>query len=84
MARRTVTPAYIIFYILFLPDSWRILIGIAAAALLDHFVTGPDTDAIGRTIIFVMLVSTGYAASGIPGRFIAGKMKKWILKDTRP
>lgn len=84
MARRTVTPAYIIFYILFLPDSWRILIGIAAAALLDHFVTGPDTDAIGRTIIFVMLVATGYAASGIPGRFIAGKMKKWILKDTRP
>lgn len=84
MARRTVTPAYIIFYILFLPDSWRILIGIAAAALLDHFVTGPDTDAVGRTIIFVMLVATGYAASGIPGRFIAGKMKKWILKDTRP
>lgn len=84
MARRTVTPAYIIFYILFLPDSWRIAIGISAAALFDHFVTGPDTDAVGRVIIFVMLAATGYAASGIPGRFIAGKMKKWILGDTRP
>ncbi|MFP4160282.1 MAG: hypothetical protein ACLFQ9_03075 [Desulfobacterales bacterium] len=79
MARRTVTPAYVIFYILFLPDSWRILIGLAAAAMLDHFFTGSAADAVGRTIIFLMAAAIGYAASAVPGRLIAGMMKKMIL-----
>lgn len=79
MARRPVTPAYIIFYILFLPDSWRILIGMAAAALFYHFVTGPEMDAVGRGIVLIMVAAIGYAASGIPARFISGCLKKWIL-----
>lgn len=81
MTKRPVTPAYIIFFILFLPDSWRILIGIAAAALFDHFVTGPDMDAVGRIMIFLMLAAIGYAASGYPARWISYALKRLILKD---
>lgn len=83
MARRPVTPAYVIFYILFLPDSWRILIGFAAAAIFDHFFTGSEADAVGRTIIFLMAAAIGYAVSSVPGRLIAGMMKKLILEGRR-
>lgn len=81
MARRPITPAYIIFYILFLPISWRILAGIAAAVLLTPYVTGTDMDAVGRVVMFVMLAAIGYAASGVPARLITGKLKKWFLGD---
>jgi len=81
LAKRPITPAYIIFYILFLPDSWRILAGIAAAVFLTPYVTGTDMDAVGRVIMFVMLAAIGYAASGVPARVITGKLKKWFLGD---
>lgn len=81
LAKRPITPAYIIFYILFLPDSWRILAGIAAAVFLTRYVTGTDMDAVGRVIMFVMLAAIGYAGSGVPARFITGKLKKWFLGD---
>ncbi len=82
MAKRPITPAYIIFYILFLPDSWRILTGIAAAVFLTPYVAEPDMDSAGRVMMFVMLAAIGYAASGVPARFITAKLKKWILGDS--
>ncbi len=53
--------------------------GIGAAALFDHFVTGHEMDAVGRAMIFMMAAAIGYAASGMPARFICACLKKWIL-----
>ncbi|MBS3732326.1 MAG: hypothetical protein KGY42_05400 [Desulfobacterales bacterium] len=81
MAKRPITPAYIIFYILFLPDSWRIAAGLAAGVFLTPYVTRPEMGTGGQAMMFVMLVAMGYAAFGIPARLITGKLKKWFLGD---
>lgn len=80
MSKRPITPAYIIFFILFLPDSWRILMGIALGALLGPYLIEPDMAASGRAIMFLMIATIGYAAAGVPARWITQLLKKWILK----
>jgi hypothetical protein len=82
--KRPVTPTYILFYILFLPDSWRILIGVVFSGLLSSLIFTPEIDFSGRVVIYIMMVFIGYSATGVPARWITGVFKKLILGDKRP
>ncbi|WP_373499028.1 hypothetical protein [Desulfococcus sp.] len=84
MRKRQLTPGYIFFYILFLPDTWQILIGAAAASLLTSAVRPEDMGRAGGAVLFVMIAAIGYAASGPVGRGITRVLKKRILGDRRP
>lgn len=79
MHKRPLTFGYIFFYILFLPDTWQILIGIVAAGLLTPYVVSPDMGDAGRAILFIMIATIGYAASVVPARRIAGFIRKRVL-----
>lgn len=81
MRNKPLTPGYVFFYILFWPDTWRILIGIAAACLLAPRLVYPDLGTLGTGIIYVMLASIGYAFSSLPARWISDRIKNLILKD---
>ena len=80
MAKRPITPAYIVFYILFLPDSWQILMGLGFAWLLLGAATVPEMALYKKALIFVMLATIGYAITRKPGRWIAGRLKKYFLE----
>ncbi|MEZ4528072.1 MAG: hypothetical protein R2941_19355 [Desulfobacterales bacterium] len=84
MQKREITPAYIVFYILFLPDTWQILIGIIAAFLLVPLLVQPDMGTAARGMLYLMTATIGYAASRAPGRWIAQGFKKMILGVKRP
>jgi len=84
LAKRPLSPSYIFFYILFLPDSWRILIGIIAAVLLVPFILSPEMNFGARAIIYIMSAAIGYTGSSIPARLITEMLKKLILGDKRP
>ena len=84
MTRRPVTPSYIVFYILFLPDAWRILIGIIFSAFLSPLAVPPAMGLCGKILIYIMIATIGYSASGIPGRWISNLFKKLILGDKAP
>ncbi len=84
MAKRPVTPAFILFYILFSPDTWRIVIGLFVAVLLAPYIVKPDMTAIARAIVFFMVAAIGYAASGLPAGGITKILKRLILGDKRP
>lgn len=77
--RRGKTPAYRFFYILFSPDTWRVLLGLAAAFLLIPQVAPPDLETAGRVILFVMLAAIGWAAGAVPADWIVAALKKIIL-----
>ncbi len=81
--RRPLTPAYIFFYLLFLPDTWRILIGIIASVLLTPFVLKPEMEGSSQIVLFIMMAAIGYAVSGVPARWITGYWKKFFLGDKR-
>jgi hypothetical protein len=77
--KRPLTFSYIVFYILFWPDTYRIVIGIAAGALLSSRVMPPDLAAPGKIVLFLMIAAIGYAVSAIPGRGIAARLRRIIL-----
>ena len=79
MNKRPITISYIIFYILFLPDTWRILMGIIFSAFLSPHAVTPAIGIGGKILIYIMIATIGYGASGIPGRWISQMFKKMIL-----
>lgn len=81
MKKRKRTPGYLIFYILFLPDTWRILIGLAAAYCLAPFVVYADMAAGGKAMLFIMIATIGYAASGLAAGWITRALKRVLLGD---
>lgn len=81
MGKRPLTPSYVIFYILFLPDSWQIVIGIIAAVLITPYIVPPHMGQVGRAALYVMIATIGYAASRIIARRITQGLKKLILGD---
>ncbi|MGM0453153.1 MAG: hypothetical protein ACQERN_08300 [Thermodesulfobacteriota bacterium] len=84
MAKRKITPGYILFYILFLPDSWRILIGVIFSVAATPYVVEHGMDAGAQGMLYVMMVAIGYAASGFAGRRISAFFKKLVLGGNRP
>jgi hypothetical protein len=84
LSKRPITPAYIAFYILFSPDTWRILMGIIFSVLLSPLAVPKDMNTGGAVLIYIMIATIGYSASGIPGRWIANVFKKLILGDKAP
>lgn len=85
MPNKARTVRYVIFYGLFLPDSWQILIGLITAYFLAPLVViQPDGGLPARMIVFVMIAVIGYAVSRIPARWITRTLIRWLLGDQRP
>ncbi len=84
MSKRQLTLRYIIFYILFSPDAWQVLIGFIAAYYLTPLAELSDKGNGTRAILFIMIGTIGYAASRIPSRWITRVLIKLILGEKRP
>jgi len=70
---------YTFFFILFLPDTWQILMGIILAIFLAPVMTSPEMGIAAKSMLYLMTATIGYAASGIPARGIVRVLKKVIL-----
>jgi pilus assembly protein TadC len=81
LPNRNITPGYILFFILFSPDTWRILIGVVCAALLGPLIALPEMNVWGKIVLYFMIATIGYAASAVPARWIARSLKKVVLGD---
>ncbi len=82
--KRPITPAYVLFYILFLPDTWQVLIGVLVAIFVAPVVLSPEMATSAQVMVYIMLATIGYAASRGPARGITRMIKKWILGDRQP
>jgi hypothetical protein len=78
--RRPRTPAYLFFYVLFAPDTWRIVGGFALAILFTPHIVPPHMALTGRTMLYVMVAAIGWAVCGKPAQWIAAGLKRAILK----
>ncbi len=81
MAKRKLTPTYVLFYILFLPDTWQIIIGIALAYFFVPAILKPNMATGAIVMLYIMCTAIGYALSAKPGKWISNAIKKLILKD---
>jgi hypothetical protein len=81
LPNRNITPGYILFFVLFSPDTWRIVMGVGCAAALGPFIALPEMNVWGRIVLYFMIATIGYTASAIPARWIARSLKKVVLGD---
>ncbi|MFO8083121.1 MAG: hypothetical protein R6U27_02225 [Desulfobacterales bacterium] len=84
MKKQKIGVSYIFFYILFFPDTYRIIIGLLVAWLLAPSVIGSRlmTQAEGF-MVWLMIAVIGYTISGRIGNLIADRMKNFILPDRK-
>lgn len=84
MPKRPLTPQYILFYLLFWPDTWRAVLGIVLATWLSPVVIrSGDVSGAGRPLIWFMLAVIGWAVTGWPGRRIAAFWRRVVLPGRR-
>ena len=81
MTNRPVTPSYIIFYILFSTETWRIVLGLILSFLATPGLLPPELSAAARALVYVMVATIGYSLAGRPARWISDALKKAILGD---
>ena len=80
MSKHPLTPVYVVFYLLFAPDTWRVLIGMGLAFFLTpRIVASHPLGAFGRVMLWGMLVAIGWAVSAIPGQRLADLFKGLVL-----
>lgn len=66
---------YIVFYLLFSPDTWRVLIGLAAALIIGPKATaGGDYGPAGQAVIWLMILAIFYVLSAPVGKFISRRL----------
>ena len=80
LRKRPLTPGYIFFYLLFLPDTWQIVIAVAAALVVAPHLLRPDMGPAGMAIVHVMIAGIVYVISAPVGRRISQYLQKFILK----
>ena len=72
---------YVVFYLLFSPDTWRILIGLLAALIIGPKATaGGDYGTAGQTVIWLMILVIFYVLSAPVGRFISKRLTSTFKK----
>jgi len=84
MNKRPLTPGYIFFFILFLPDSWQVLIGLAVSWFFTPAILSPEMNPVAEAVLYFMVATIGYAASRGPARGLTKLLKKRILGDRAP
>lgn len=80
MKKRKITLSYIFFYVLFLPDTYRLIIGFLAAWIFAPLVI--ESKQMPREsgfLVWIMIVTIGYAVSTRIGNTISDWMKNMIL-----
>jgi prolipoprotein diacylglyceryltransferase len=78
--KRKITLSYIIFYILFLPDTYRLIMGILAAWFFAPYVVeSRPMPREGEFVVWVMIATIGYAMSTRIGNMISDWIKNIIL-----
>lgn len=80
MTKRPITPAYIVFYILFSPDTYRVLAAVVLAWLLaPPLIASREMSPVAGVVVWIMVAGIGYGFSGLPARSIAKFLRRKIL-----
>jgi hypothetical protein len=76
---------YVLFYLIFSPDTWRILIGLLSALYIGPRATeGGDYPPVGQAVIWLMILVIFYVLSAPAGKFISKRLTSLIRTRNTP
>ena len=82
--KRPITPTFLFFYIVFLPDTWQLLAGIGTAIWITPRIMPAEANTLTGIMLYFMVAVIGYAATRPIGKWISKGLKKIILGDKAP
>jgi hypothetical protein len=74
-------PLYLLFYLLFSPDTWRVFAGTVLAVIMTPRLLPVDRTGMGRYVLFIMIVVVGWAITGAPARWLTQRLQA-IIKSS--
>jgi hypothetical protein len=80
---RPKTPTYLVFYVLFSTDAWRIAMGFVLSVLGTPHLAPAELSPAGRAMLYVMVAAIGWTITGVPARWITRNLKKAFLGNDR-
>jgi len=75
------TPVYLLFYILFWPDTWRMLMGGVFAWVLTPGILRQDMSAAATGLLYIMMACIGWSLTEKPAGWITAALKRLVLRD---
>jgi hypothetical protein len=79
LSKRPRSIRYVVFYLLFWSESWRVMLGVVLALLLAPQVVPPQMERVAAALVWVMLATIAYCLAGYPARKIAQFWQRLIL-----
>ena len=81
MSKRPLTFSYLFFYLLFSPDTWRILFGFVGAVVLGPLLTqGRNLSQTGEVVVWLMIMAIGWSVTAWPAKKIAGALQRAVKR----
>lgn len=79
MARHPITFGYVLFYVLFSVDTWRIVLGIIIAFFLVPRIPATHIGPGGKAMLWVMVACIGWWITAYPGKLMANAVRRFFL-----
>ena len=84
MQKRPFSVAYIFFYVLFSPDTWRIMTGFVCAFFLAPLVTrGRNLSQGGEVMVWLMIMAIGWSVTAWPARKITAVLRRAVKRASK-
>jgi hypothetical protein len=81
--KHPLTPGYIFFYLLFSPDTWRVLTGVVMSLLIvPSLSAGRELSSAGKWMVWIMVAGIGYGFSGLPAKKFSAFLRKKVMQLT--
>jgi len=84
MQKRSLSAAYIFFFLLFSDDAWRILAGFIMAVLIGPLITqGRNLSRGGEVMVWLMIMAIGWSVSAWPAKKITAALQKVVKRAAK-
>ena len=84
MAKRSFSFSYVFFYLLFSPDTWRILFGFIGAVVLGPLLTqGRQMSQAAEVMVWLMILAIGWSVTAWPAKKITGALQQAVKRAAR-
>ena len=84
MHKRPFSISYIIFYLLFSDDIWRIAAGFVCALLLGPLVTqGRNLSQGGEAMVWLMIMAIGWSVTAWPAKKITAALQRALKRASK-
>lgn len=84
MRKRPLTVSYILFYLLFSDDTWRIAVGFVCAVFFGPLVAqGRNLNQGAEVILWLMIMAIGWSVSAWPAKKITAALQRAVKRASK-